>query len=108
VYKFTASLALALLLAALPAGATPEDAPREQVAPLERIRELVEVRLGSEPLPQQVDMLGRRSHAEVVLTVPLSGGLRLRGGTRVQLHEQPAANRSDVEAQPVVGIQLRF
>jgi hypothetical protein len=101
------ALALAILLVAPATFATPVG--EEGRLPLvQRLRDVVELRLGSEPLPQQVDPLGRRSHAEVMLSLPLSDSLRLRGGTRVQLLEQPAANRSELEAQPRLGIQLRF
>lgn len=52
---------------------------------------------------------GRRlGHGNVVLSVPLSDGMDLRTGVRVDYHSSPASETFQAEATPTLGVGFEF
>ena len=106
-------LGLALAATAVPARADRTDrragdpSSDDPVASLGDMRaDAVSLSHVRDPLPRSVDPTGRRGHAEVGVSLPVAGPLRLGGGMRMRYQQIRDVN--EVEWMPTAGLEIRF
>ena len=106
-------LGLALAAAAIPATADStgrragDPSQADRVASLgETLADAVSLSHVRDPLPRSVDPTGRRGHADVVVSLPVAGPLRLGGGMRMRYQQIRDVN--EVEWMPTAGLEIRF
>ena len=106
-------LCFALAASAVPAHADRTDRragdqPTDEVGSSlsEALTGAVSLRHVSDPLPRGIDPTGSRGHADVVVSLPIAGPLRLGGGMRMRY--QQVREVDELELMPTAGFEFRF